>query len=406
MNTTKIKYFIPLLLVVSLGMLIFLNIPKTEPEVSKSILPNPTTNTQSDISQETERYQEDEEATPVKLGYAKPIVWIGQAYSGGIGEPIQFDASGSYDPSGLSLTLYEWDFNADGIFEFQSTEPSATHTYSEAFNDLVVMRATGIGGSAIASARTVVNTLGYAPQGDEEPCELDERGFSIFLDENENIREHLLTAGALGELLCDLLGVVGQEKNDVISALLIHDWDKLAEKKYLKQVAFRHTPSYKDLQAFKTQSAGNLEKMGFSERVIKLSDEVVTHEEGGPKLLPEMIVFYVDAMLISSKIVDIPLRFDFTKEGWHGGKKQYVEELRVRNKEYSEKFFRGAPGHDNRPHFDIQEETGDKIGKKFLRILAEQKTDINDSKYQYIHEDPNKLPYYFEDKLKGIILNV
>jgi len=94
LDLTKIKYFIPLLLVVSLGMLIFLNIPKTEPEVSKSILPNPTTNTQSDISQETERYQEDEEATPVKLGYAKPIVWIGQAYSGGIGEPIQFDASG------------------------------------------------------------------------------------------------------------------------------------------------------------------------------------------------------------------------------------------------------------------------------------------------------------------------
>ena len=115
---------------------------------------------------------------------SQPFAWIGQAYSGKIGEPIQFDASGSYDPSELPLTLYEWDFNADGIFEFQSTEPIATHTYSEAFNDFVVMRVTGEGGTALASARTVVNTQGYALQGDEEPCELDENGFSIFIDED------------------------------------------------------------------------------------------------------------------------------------------------------------------------------------------------------------------------------
>ena len=114
---------------------------------------------------------------------SQPFAWIGQAYSGKIGEPIQFDASGSYDPSELPLTLYEWDFDADGIFEFQSTEPSASHTYSGAFNDFVVMRVTGAGGTALASARTVANTQGYAPMGDEEPCELDENGFSIFVDE-------------------------------------------------------------------------------------------------------------------------------------------------------------------------------------------------------------------------------
>ncbi len=114
---------------------------------------------------------------------SQPFAWIGQAYSGKIGEPIQFDASGSYDPSELPLTLYEWDFNADGIFEFQSTEPSASHTYSESFNDFVVMRVTGAGGTALASARTVANTQGYALQGDEEPCELDKNGFSVFVDE-------------------------------------------------------------------------------------------------------------------------------------------------------------------------------------------------------------------------------
>ncbi len=113
----------------------------------------------------------------------QPFAWVGIAYSGKIGEPIQFDASGSYDPSGSPLTLYEWDFNADGVFEFQSAEPIVNYTYNQEFNDFVVLRVTGTGGSALASARTVVNTQGYALQGDEEPCELDENGFSIITDE-------------------------------------------------------------------------------------------------------------------------------------------------------------------------------------------------------------------------------
>ena len=48
----------------------------------------------------------------------QPFAWIGTAYSGKIGQPILFDASGSYDPSGLPITLYEWDFDADGVFDF------------------------------------------------------------------------------------------------------------------------------------------------------------------------------------------------------------------------------------------------------------------------------------------------
>lgn len=117
----------------------------------------------------------------------QPFAWIGQAYSGKIGQPIQFDASGSYDPSGLPITLYEWDFDGDGTFDLETIEPTATHIYDADFNNFVVLRVTGPGGTALASARTVVNVEGFVSQGDEAPCELDENGFSIIFDE-ENER--------------------------------------------------------------------------------------------------------------------------------------------------------------------------------------------------------------------------
>lgn len=113
----------------------------------------------------------------------QPFAWLGQAYAGKIGQPIQFDASGSYDPSRLPLALYEWDFNGDGVFDLTTTEATATYTYNAAFDNFVILRVTGPGGSALASARTVVNAAGFASQGDETPCELDENGYSIIFDE-------------------------------------------------------------------------------------------------------------------------------------------------------------------------------------------------------------------------------
>lgn len=114
----------------------------------------------------------------------QPFAWVGQAYSGKIGEPIQFDASGSYDPSGFPISRYEWDFDGDGIFDLDTTEPSATHIYDMDFNDFVVLRVTSPGGTALASARAVVNSEGFASQGDEESCELDKNGYSIIVDES------------------------------------------------------------------------------------------------------------------------------------------------------------------------------------------------------------------------------
>jgi hypothetical protein len=46
------------------------------------------------------------------------------------GETILFDASESYDPDGY-ITLYEWDWNNDGIFDENHTSPTATHVFEE-----------------------------------------------------------------------------------------------------------------------------------------------------------------------------------------------------------------------------------------------------------------------------------
>ena len=69
------------------------------------------------------------------------------------------------------------------MFDLETTEATATHVYSTAFDDFVILRVTSPGGTALASARTVVNANGFVSQGDEHPCELDENGVSIIVDE-------------------------------------------------------------------------------------------------------------------------------------------------------------------------------------------------------------------------------
>ena len=117
--------------------------------------------------------------------YSKqPVAWANDAYSGKIGSPIEFTARGSYDPSGIPISLYEWDFDGDGTFEFQTKNESVTHIYEQAYAGSIYLRVTGVHGTATSRAYVDVNELGYTSQGDEEPCPLDENGYSIILDEN------------------------------------------------------------------------------------------------------------------------------------------------------------------------------------------------------------------------------
>jgi hypothetical protein len=81
----------------------------------------------------------------------KTFAWFGESTVGKIGEAIEFDANSLYDPYGATNTLFEWDFDGDGVFDEVSEESTASHTYSDPFEGYVVLRVTSNGGTALAS---------------------------------------------------------------------------------------------------------------------------------------------------------------------------------------------------------------------------------------------------------------
>jgi hypothetical protein len=54
---------------------------------------------------------------------------------------VTFDASASNDPDG-SLTLYEWDWNNDGVYEESNTTPTAAYSWTQGGNYSVTVRIT------------------------------------------------------------------------------------------------------------------------------------------------------------------------------------------------------------------------------------------------------------------------
>jgi len=57
------------------------------------------------------------------------------------GQTITFDASTSHDPDGY-ITLYEWDWNNDGVYEESHTSPTATYSWSDVGNYPVTLQVT------------------------------------------------------------------------------------------------------------------------------------------------------------------------------------------------------------------------------------------------------------------------
>jgi len=228
-------------------------------------------------------------------------------------------------------------------------------------------------------------------------------------DRNRNIVEHLLKARAISETMCDLFGLKGEEKENVVAAATVHDSFVLEEKAYIRQKTEKgEGANFKDLQDVKAKSAKKLKSIGFPDNVISLVDENITHEDGGPKDISSMIIFYTDAILSGPDIVDVPLRFDLTRRGYRSDLGREDEKTRKGNLKYWNEFFKGAPGHGDRPHDEVQLETADRIAKEFITMLKKSgNQDVNNPKYDYIFSengDPNKLAYYIEDKLKENIL--
>lgn len=84
-----------------------------------------------------------------------PFAYVGTAYTATVGAPINFDATGSWDPDG-HIVQFEWDFESDGTFDFSDTERFVTYTYPSGFVGMVTVRVTDNDGIK-STAQSAVN---------------------------------------------------------------------------------------------------------------------------------------------------------------------------------------------------------------------------------------------------------
>ena len=88
-----------------------------------------------------------------------PLANADGPYIGDEGSPLTLDASGSYDPDG-SISLYEWDFDSDGIYETSSASSNITHTWHDDYNGTVTLRVTDDDGlTGVNTAEVTVNNV-------------------------------------------------------------------------------------------------------------------------------------------------------------------------------------------------------------------------------------------------------
>ena len=66
------------------------------------------------------------------IGGSPPTASLSTADSTAVGRPTTFDASGSSDPDGGSISEYRWDFDGDGSVDRTTTAATVSHTYWQA----------------------------------------------------------------------------------------------------------------------------------------------------------------------------------------------------------------------------------------------------------------------------------
>jgi len=110
----------------------------------------------------------------IESALQSPIAEAGGPYTGTIGSPITFDASGSYDPDGV-IGSYEWDFDNDGSYDKTVITPTTTYTYLAEYTGLVRLRVTDNDGlTAIDTAS--VELTNQAPVADAGPDQVVSAG--------------------------------------------------------------------------------------------------------------------------------------------------------------------------------------------------------------------------------------
>ena len=102
---------------------------------------------------------------PLQCSARAPIATAGGPYTGECHVPIAFDASGSQAPDGRIVT-YEWDWDANGVFDESTPVPTTTHTYDAPWAGTVLLRVTDDQSPPMASMSDAAVTVSdtRAPQ--------------------------------------------------------------------------------------------------------------------------------------------------------------------------------------------------------------------------------------------------
>jgi len=94
-----------------------------------------------------------------------PVADVNGPYFGIVGELITFDGSGSTEPDPEDwISLFEWDFDNDGVFDFASPTPTATHVYDLSGIFRVMLRVTDTYGAYDQESTTVDVRVAQVPE--------------------------------------------------------------------------------------------------------------------------------------------------------------------------------------------------------------------------------------------------
>ncbi len=78
--------------------------------------------------------------TRIPVPNQPPVADAGGPYIGTVGEPINFDGTGSYDPDGTIIS-YEWDLDGDGVAD-DATGPTPSMTWSTPYSGIIRLAVT------------------------------------------------------------------------------------------------------------------------------------------------------------------------------------------------------------------------------------------------------------------------
>lgn len=192
----------------------------------------------------------------------------------------------------------------------------------------------------------------------EEVAVLRDRGRLI--DDWANVFEHCVTEARAASLLAVALKLSPQDRDNLVKAAFLHDWNKRNEREAANKEGFKAYNEHASL------SAKGLSEMGYSKRVVGLTESVghtsLKSIEASADFLAR-VMHYLDDITHGDKVVGLDERIDQL-------------EAAPRYKDLNES---GRAIHGGRTYFQVQREVGKaieaeieaRLGRPVVQMLQE-----------------------------------